>query len=94
MIVTSFSSWDEGKEQACVVGPGDHPFFVDRTVVMYCLMTPTLESYIEDGFTAGTFTRKPPISVPLFNKVVAGLSRVDSVSEEVLEILRQHKVLT
>jgi hypothetical protein len=86
IFLVGISSYENWKENACVLQPEDHPFITHQSVVMYDIRLATL-AFLEESRQNGKLKMKQPVSVEVLTRIRQGYKQSRFQRDHVYQLL-------
>ena len=95
VLLVNMTSWDERKESACLLHPGDHPFVRHLTCINYNDFDTVVTSLalLYEAKDHGALTLQEPLSPAVLVRVLEGAAKSERLSLEKAEILEQQGLI-
>ena len=88
VVIASFTSWRQDKEQACIVEPDEHSFVVRKTCVSYGDAKIVTDAFLNEKLAAGHIEARDPLGEVLLDKIrsrAADSRRMKTAAWQILE---------
>jgi len=72
VVIVSFTSYREDKDQTCILQPGEHPFIRKRTIVYYEDAREVPNAHLEGLAATGMLVRQDDVAPQLLAKIRQG----------------------
>jgi hypothetical protein len=72
VLIANLTSWRSDKDQACVLGPGDHPYIRKKTCVNYADSRIVAAETIARLIQSGHVEKGTPVSLQLLERIREG----------------------
>jgi len=72
LVIANVTSQEQGKDQSCVLDPGDHPFITKESVMNYAEAVESKEAQIIEATRRRLFQSDLPVSPEVLAKIQAG----------------------
>ncbi|MDR1964942.1 MAG: hypothetical protein LBQ50_14320 [Planctomycetaceae bacterium] len=86
VFLVSISSYENWKENVCVLQPNDHPFITHKSVVVYDIRLTTL-AFLESCQKNGKLKMKPPVSAEVLTRIRQGYKLSRFQKDHVYQLL-------
>lgn len=93
VVVVPLMTWDEYKEQTCVLVPGDHPFIRHRSYIDYGCAKSVDATKVERSIKAKQFRTNKRASDDLLRKIREGADRSDFLPLGLRDILEDQDLV-
>lgn len=72
VVTVNLTTYQVGKESACVLNPGDHPFIKRTTCVQYADARPIASAILDKHLGNGRIVRQTPVSPQILARIRSG----------------------
>jgi hypothetical protein len=87
-LIVNLSTWHSGRDKACILEPGDHPFVKHKTYVNYRHARRTTTQKLEQALALGLFVPHHRVSAHVLRMMREGAAKSRFISLENLQLLR------
>jgi hypothetical protein len=93
VLLVSMTSYDVSKEDACLIGAGEHPKVTHKTCISYKPARQTSLEKLDRLRDSGYLKMQEPVSPELLQRVRRGVSLSKRIELEHLELMEEQELL-
>jgi hypothetical protein len=87
VLLVSLTTWNEHKEQTCIVNRGEHEWVTHRSCVAYGMARIVTRQQLVDGRNSGALRVQAPLAAALLQRIRERAGDSERLSEEAFDIL-------